>query len=465
MSIRDLTWRVFAREELSDALFGNRPQYGLSLTSPTQSRLGLDAICVAYIDDRRDGSYTPPSMIVLDENSRPEILSWLRVNSPEIFPMSQFARVLTWADWSAFCESEVYKGDIEEIGREDRWAAIITGEIVAQGDVDIDLNKLPLSRAAGCFSTTVARTRLTYGSKEASTVCIQRLKALELDQRFVRRHISVNDLEPIWAIAEWAGLRTFEHEEAIDLIFDLLRRDGHSSSLLNYFSNAHNLHSNSIEARVVAFNALSEALKNQPAEIRCSSACSSVLAVAAFLVGRSTSHEFLVRRNLEAFPYGPIWFGLLAGLVGSAHWDATWARAAKGVERQLRSKFRWEESAGFDLSWTEYAWYAATFKDSTFSGIPKLLQRVLSVEVVPGASCQLRMAAGQSTAATETREMPVPAGPAEVTSKETLAIFDQLIKLAARADALTHDEHRQGGLFEKAPAPPRSRSKRTKGNT
>ncbi|CAG9171641.1 hypothetical protein CURE108131_11900 [Cupriavidus respiraculi] len=464
MSIKNLTWRLFAREELSDALFANRPQYGLSLEPPNQFRLGLDAIGVGYAEDRWNRSYTPPGMVLLDDDSQSEILSWLRVNSPEIFPLSQFARVLTWADWSAFGESAFYKGDPKEFGREDRWASLITGEIIAQGDTDIDLSKLPLSRAAGCFSTAVARTHLTYGSKEALAVCIQRLKALELDQRFVRRHVSVKDLEPVWTVAKRAGHQVFSHEEAIDLVFHALLRDAGSSSQLNYFSRAHNLNSDSIEERVVAFNALIEELKKQPAEIRCSSACSSVLAVAAFLVGRSTSHEFLVRRNLEAFPYGPIWFGLLAGLVGSAHWDATWARAAKGVERQLRSKFRWDESAGFDLCWTEYAWYASTFEDSYFSAIPKLAQRVLSVEVVPGASCQLRMAAGHSPTATESREMPVPAELAGITSQQTLDIFAQLIKLAAKAEALTRDEHRQAKLFETVPASPRSRSKRTKGN-
>jgi hypothetical protein len=465
MSIRNLTWRLFAREELSDALFGDRPQHGHSFDIPKQSRLGLDAIGVAYADDRRHHNYAPPGMVLLDEDSRAEILSWLRVNSPETFPLSQFARVLTWADWSAFYESDFYKGDTVEFGREDRWASLITGEIIAHGDTDTDLSKLPLSRAAGCFSTAVARTRLTYGSKEASAVCTQRLKALESDQRFVRRHIAVKDLEPIWTVAERAEPRAFTHEEAIDLVLEVLRRDDRSSSLLSYFSGAYNLHSDSIEERVVAFNSLTEKLKSLPAEIRCSSACSSVLAVAAFLVGRSTSHEFLVRRNLEAFPYGPVWFGLLAGLVGSAHWDVTWTRAAKGVERQLRSKFRWEESAGFDVCWAEYAWYAATFEDNTFSGIPKLVQRVLSVEVVPGASCQLRMAAGQSTTATESRDVPIPAEPTDVTSKETMDIFAQLIKLAAKAEALTRDDHRQIGLFERAPAPPRSRSKRTKGKT
>lgn len=464
MSIKNLTWRVFAREELSDAMFGNKLRSELSSDRPSHSQLGLDAIGVAYAHDRQNRNYTPPCMVLLNEKSQAEILSWLRVNTPEAFPLSQFARVLTSADWSAFCESEFYKDDAEEFGREDRWASLITGEIVAQGDVEVDLSKLPLSRAASCFSTAVARTHLTFSSKKAYALCIHRLTSLELDQRFVRRHVSVKDLEPIWAIVERAGLQTFEFKDAIDLIFDALRWDSRSDSLLNYFSSAKGLYSGSIEERVVAFNALLEALKNQPTEIQRSAACSSILAVAAFLVGRSTSHEFLIRRNLEVFPFGPIWFGLLAGLVGSAHWDATWARAAKGVERQLRSKFRWEESAGFDICWAEYSWYAGTFEDRTFSGIPKLVQRVLSVEVVPGASCQLRLAAGQSSAATETRDRSVPADVSGGTSKEMLAIFNQLIKLAAKAEALTREEQHQVSLFDKIPAPPRNRLKRPKGN-
>lgn len=465
MSINNLAWRVFAREDLSDALFGNINRYGRSFGIPDYSQMGLDAIGVAFVDEGLDQGYTPPCIVLLDDIYRSEILSWLRVNSPEIFPLSQFARVLTRTDFSVFSDKDIHMHSGERFDREDRWASLITGEIIAQGDVDIDLSKLPLSRAAGCFSTSVARTCLTYGANDVSATCVQRLKALELDQRFVRRHVEVKDLEPIWKVAQGLGLRVYEYDEAIGIIFDALSWSGRLGLLLDVFSNAHGLHSDSIEERVVAFNALTEGLKNQPLEIRSSSACSLILAVAAFLVGRSTSHEFLVRRNLETFPYSPIWFGLLAGLVGSAYWDASWAKAAKGVERQLRSKFRWEESAGFDLSWSEYAWYASTFEDNTFSAIPKLWQRVLSVEVVPGASCQLRLAAGQTSTATEVRVMSTPTEFVGAFHKETMAIFGELTKLAAKVESLTRNETRQAALFERAPAPQRGRSKRTKGNT
>lgn len=464
MSVNNLVWQLCSREELSDCLFGNRPLNRIFLDAPDNTFLGLDAIAVAFDEDRRNRSYSPPAMILLNDNSHPEVLSWLRVNSPEIFPLSQYARVLSWPDWVAFYEHEFYKSDTEEYGREDRWASIIAGEIVAQGDAGADLSKLSLSRAAGCFSTAVARARLTYGAKQASAICVQRLKTLELDQRFVRRHVAVKELEPIWAIAEVAGLQTFERDEAIDLVFYALRRDDRSASLLNLFSSAHNLYSDSIEERVVAFNALIDALKVLPAKIRTSSPSSSVLAVAAFLVGNSTSHEFLVRRNLEAFPYGPIWFGLLAGLLGPAHWDAAWARTAKGVERQLRSKFRWEESAGFDLCWAEYAWYAATFDDSTFSDIPKLVQRVLSVEVVPGASCQLRMSGGQSAATAVSQQGPQSVDAAASTPKEMLDVFNQLIRLAAKAEKFTLNEQHQVDFFDRTSAPSRNRSRRPKGS-
>lgn len=468
------SWSVVAREDLADALYGRRPgptsHYSLT---PSAEQLGLDAIAIAFNADSLDAG-SAPNLVVLDDRSRVEIFSWLKVNSPEIFPLSQYSRVVSASEWSLFNGRAV--DSKSGFGRVDCWASVVAGEVIAQGDLDVDLNQVPLSRAAGCFSTAAARAFLAFGPGKLNVLCLNRLSLLEQDARFVRRHVNVRDLSPIWALMETAGLTVKDPEEAMDAVIDCVRLEKSSYLSLELLERARELHSDSVEARVIAFNGLVELLKRLPVDIRRGAACSAVLAVAAFLVGRGTTHEFLVRRNLEHFPFGPIWFGLLAGLVGSRCWDGVWARLTKGIERQLRSTFRWEESSGFDLCWAEYAWYSSAFDDKSYSQIPKLFPRVLSVEVVPGASCQLRLATTQ------------PATPRESTSSkdvgnaiarpqrrdETLALLEQVVRLGAAAaenikllakpaSEPAPMDSPQKALFEKTPT--RSRAKRTKGGT
>lgn len=65
----------------------------------------------------------------------------------------------------------------------------------------------------------------------------------------------------------------------------------------------------------------------------------------------------------------------------------------KGIERQIRSRFDWSEYSGFDLSWVEYSWLASTFDGGEiFSELPKLMPRILSIEILPGSTCQFRLA-------------------------------------------------------------------------
>jgi hypothetical protein len=280
----------------------------------------------------------------------------------------------------------------------------------------------------------------------------------------------------VWAVVARTGDDVVALEFAIDIVCEIIRNDTRMRHQFDFLARAPELHSDSFEARVIAFNNLVELLKGLPVEARRSSACSAVVAIAAFLVGRSTSHEFLVRRNLEFFPFGPIWFGLLAGLVGSNYWDVTWARFAKGVERQLRSKFRWEEAAGYDLCWAEYAWYAATFDDRNFSQIPKLLPKVLSVEVMPGATCQLRLSAVPTAPVKDGRSPLGQAPQVAVARSDTLTLLEQVVKLGiAAAESIKQQKKAenksipsdavppQAGLFERSSTSTRSRAKRPKG--
>jgi len=478
MSTWNPEWRVVTREDLTDVIYGRRRPPGFA-HSPSISKLGLDAIAVAFESELLN-DYSSASLILLDDRSRVETFAWLKVNAPEIFPLSQYSRVMSAADWTGISQEAFdAAGHRKKPSHADVWASVVAGEMIAQGDLDMELNQVPLSRAAGCFSLTVARAYLTFGAGRTSALCVNRLSMLEQDVRFARRHVSVKDLVLIWQLLERAGSKDCEPEIAIDMVVDCVRRQIGNSSPLEVLAHAYALHDDSFEERVVAFNQLIGKLKELPVEVRRGPTCSAVLAIAAFLVGRGTTHEFLVRRNLEFFPFGPIWFGLLAGLVGSRCWDGVWGRLTKGAERQLRSKFRWEDLSGFDLCWEEYAWYSSTFDDKSYSHIPKLLPRVLSVEVVPGASCQLRLVA---VPVAPVKDVPAaadvtdPIAPPKARD-ETLILLEQVVRLGAAAAenirllAKSRKEHPskgdkppQASLFDKTSSSARTRSKRNKGN-
>jgi hypothetical protein len=57
-------------------------------------------------------------------------------------------------------------------------------------------------------------------------------------------------------------------------------------------------------------------------------------------------------------------------------------------------RFEWADPPAVDLCWSEFAWMADSLNGGAeiFSEMPKISPRVLSIEIVPGVSCQLRLA-------------------------------------------------------------------------
>lgn len=124
-----------------------------------------------------------------------------------------------------------------------------------------------------------------------------------------------------------------------------------------------------------------------------------MLAAAAFLVGRSTSHAFLLKRISRVSPAACVWFGAMAALAGPRAWDASWLRAVKGAERLLRTEFSWSNAPSADICWPEFAWLAGTFDDvDQLANLPKMLPRTLGIEVVPGTVIQVRLGGGAAEA-------------------------------------------------------------------
>jgi hypothetical protein len=116
-----------------------------------------------------------------------------------------------------------------------------------------------------------------------------------------------------------------------------------------------------------------------------------MLALAAYLVGRGTSHSFLIRRFPTLAPMAFVWFGFLAALRGSQGWDQSWGKVSKSIERQVRSSFDWADPPTADICWAEYKWLAETFSgNKALSEIVRSTPRSMSVEIIPGATFQFR---------------------------------------------------------------------------
>lgn len=396
----EIRWAVVDREDLLDVLLGEHDPQGLSRRMLPELDLRGAKLAVGYRGAQGPRSYAPPSLIVIPNDTATETLSWLRTFADEAFPLSQYGRVVLASEWRQFPA----RSDALDLGqqRPDRWASIAVGEVLSQLEGDTNLQNLALSRFAGCFTTPIARASLLWGHDDATRTCTDRLRLLESDRRFARRSVGVDDLLPVWAIVGARINEPLSPSDAVNHILNaagdyLITLDKKNASLVSSFllKDISRLSSDSIEERVGAFNRLASEIlqRNQPTRGTAPSTIDGLfLAAAAFLVGRGTSHVFLLQRTQRFAPAAAAWFGAMAALAGPRAWDKAWLTAAKGAERLLWPEFDWLEVPRADICWGEFEWIARTFEGlEVFLGLPKMLPRTLTIEIVPGASCQFRL--------------------------------------------------------------------------
>ncbi|PXV51704.1 hypothetical protein SAMN04487785_1331 [Dyella jiangningensis] len=466
MNTETLVWYVAKREDLPEIAFGigdfrerTYPTRSESLTPATDVKVAFATDSTGSLD------YQPPSVFVLDGQSAPETLSWLRVYARGAFPLSQFARVVTGADWALLSADE----PDGRAARTDKWSSVILGEILAQADFEGELDTLPVSRANACFSSAIARTVFLHDSYSVTRTCTERLRDASKDPRFGKRVIPVDMLVPIWAalsanVGDASDIREltelFLH--AADIANDSRPNNHRHRELFNFHSQ---IFSDSVEERVVAFQRISSeigssiSLSPSPA-----SHSAAMLALAAFLVGRGTSHAFLLRKFATVAPLAFAWFGLAAALRGPRGWDPAWARVTKGIERQVRSAFHWSDPPAADICWTEYKWLSDRFSGhQALSEIARLAPRSLTIEVVPGATCQFRTSESASRHDQEVRASQATPG----LDQEVRAAFESLIALSNKAKRLLDRTEPQTGeqrglpLEDVNPSPGKSKSKRS----
>lgn len=434
-----IVWRMSPREAVPDLLLSR--EQGLPARgafSVDEYRLKRGDVALGYLQSREDQQYNPPCILMLGEEKAVETFSWLRVYAGETWPLSQYVRLISERDWSEFVQPPSYGRRL----REDVWASVVLGEVIAQGETDLGVEALPLSRAGACFSMAVARAVCSFGSDVATRECVGRLRQIEGDKRFVHRPVMVEELLPVWSLAGAASdaIGSDSVESTVMMVVNEVQHfmpDSARSLFAHVPINLREipeLASDSVEERVLAFNRLSGLLSQQNARDVKNPFAPVLLAGAALLVGRGTTHEFLLRRVSRQYPSASVWFGLLAAIAGPASWDPNWARAVKGIERQIRTRFAWAEASGFDLGWHEFRWMTSVFDShEIFTSLPKLLPRVLSVEVVPGAVCQFRLA---GSAAAEVETKPPVERPHE---RELVAALAQFVSLAGHAKQLLDD--------------------------
>lgn len=440
MMRNEIRWFSVTREFLPSALFGNvkNAKYGPALTFGAP-RPDMDSLALGYTTSERQDSYNPPALIVINSDSAKDILSWLRTFAPATSPLSQFARVVTDEDWERL-SNDPRGRRYAPVQREDRWACLVLGEALAQADGETEINSIPISIASSCFSTAIARTATLYGTDEATATCADRLKQLESDRRFQQRTISIAELIPPWNTMAMAGDEDLPPAEAAALVLDAVSKFGINAARaaagikIPTLSDFRGLFSDSIEERVMTYQKMMNELMRSPSSVTRDTRANALVAAAAFLVGRGTSHSFLIRRAIKTFTSSFIWYGVIAALAGSSTWDENWSRAVKGIERLLRSKFEWTDSPSTDLSWVEYSWLARVFDGAdVFHDIPKMFPRGLSIEVLPGATCQLRFSDMKTpTAEPELKQKAEPS----LRERELEATLAQFLNLATKARQL-----------------------------
>jgi hypothetical protein len=343
-----------------------------------------------------DNSVSRPRVLVLNERVAREILAWLATYSPASFPITQSMRTITTEDFGpSFLSTLETSRSSDDWGY---WPCIVFGELLGQGEQISNIDTVALSRANACFSFTQARSDGLHGVNSPLAIgCLRRLRTLENDRLFVKRSISVEELSHIWAwprsnIAENSILR-----ELSQLVEDVVNGrlsetpSSHSYILSSVGFDAFLLGSGAIEARVRAYQSFVQSLEDvRSPEVARTSAM--LLAAAAICVGNGTSHISLLEEFGKRSPSAYAWFGLFAAVAGPKGWDPSWNRAINSMCRALGHRFELTDPPLSDLSWVEYDFVREVPKPAEFvKHVPKFYPRSLSVEVVPGATCQLRL--------------------------------------------------------------------------
>ncbi|MES2841774.1 MAG: hypothetical protein V4794_15950 [Pseudomonadota bacterium] len=352
-----------------------------------------------------------PNLALVNNSEAREVLAWVATYTPEAFPLSQVLRILPVEEYELL--SSLTRKLSANTANTGTWASVVLGEIISQGDSFSYPDKAPISRSIACFSYAVARTSLLFRSdEEVFRTSIDRLHLLEKDKIFSGRKLGVHTLAPIWRVVqgnEWDQKNT---HNTVRTIVAYAREGNIDRSPLPELEklqiDVKKMSSGTIEQRVQEFENASVKLINSVGNQRLFDATPMYLAGFAFWVGGGTSHITLLEEFSDAFPSVYSWLGLFAGLAGRSTWDSKWLRGVSTVERALKMPFALSDPPISDLCWTEYELIAAQRLPMEWvKELPKLSPKTLSVEVLPGAVCQMRLTGADSELQDARRSVPL----------------------------------------------------------
>jgi hypothetical protein len=422
-------WFSVKKDRLASALFAADDSPLVDSKSTTTPAIGKGEVALGFSEEYGRARNLPPAVIALNDGEIPETLSWLRVYSPRTSPLSQFARVITASDLEFY-----YRSQRAERVREsaDTWSSVILGEMLAQGESERELSSIPLSRANACFSYAFARARIQYGDSAPALESVRRLHVLDADRRFVRRPVPVSAL-----IAPWSAVRNPHFGEGSPVEIALLAPQFASRSLPErdsleslpiHLNRYPGLFSHSIEERVISYNMIARACAESNVQQSSEALVAATLAAAAFLVGRSTSHVFLLQRGGRHLQSALVWFGVIAGIAGPKVWDPGWSRCVMVIERMLRGRVCLDDPHSADLCWPEFDWLSRTYEGAhVFLEMAKLFPRALAIEVAPGVQCQLRLVEPNYSPGESEQRSSSPPAPRDRAIHEA---FNQIANLA-----------------------------------
>ena len=328
---------------------GSEPRAGLS-----RPRLANGQLAIGY--SSRDGNR--PSVVLVGERDSVEVLAWIATYAPEAFPLTQTIRVMG-VDEYELCET--YRS-LEGVPRHGLvWSSIIFGEMLSQGQGWTAVDRVPISRALGCFSFAVARSNFLYsGSRKINGNILGRLQAMERDPLFSKRVLNVRHLEQIWSFADGFDVPEPELRRVIEVVMAAIDPLPRTRWLdIPFLSTLEidisKLSSGPIEQRVQEFEKATRSLLRKASENESYSQHAAMyLAAFTFWVGSGTTHISLLDDFSPNFPAVYAWMGLFAGLAGPTTWDSKWLRGVTAVERLVRAPFSLEDPPSADLSWVEY---------------------------------------------------------------------------------------------------------------
>lgn len=392
MKFHSLKWRIISKESLADLFLLEKFSPSDLKSKVDESDLLSGLIALGY-DTHNNPLELPsiPECALIHDLRANDIFSWISTYAAELFPISQYTKVYLLSEWKEITYRDRSDFEFTKLKISMSLSSLIAGEMLSLLEKNTILADISTSRVTACFGMPFSHALLQSHGHFGFSKCIERLNVLHNDGRFYKKSLSLTEIIRIWEkffsfmergiVFDSRNASVFARTALKILRFDTTKnqQDFISEESLNL------LLSDSIENRVIGFIDLTRKLKGTSIS---SDLDYPELALAAFLVGRGTSHLSLLNDFKDFSPAIYAWFGLFASMCRPENLDSDWLRLAISIKKILTSDFF---SRASDLCWAEYQWLSKSSSASIFDGIQKMSNMAVSVELMPNIVCQFRI--------------------------------------------------------------------------